>query len=293
MIRKLKEITGHSAAVYCCKTQGEFLYTGSADHYVTRWNLEEGVQDKFAIRFEQSIYALEFMGSNLLWVGLSNGHLHVFDLEKREELKFFTQHAVGLFALHFNSLCGFLFAADAAGNLSVWNTHLELVIYLPLDCGKIRRMDTSPDGRFLVLGGQDGILRIFDTETFNELHQFFAHEGGVTSVRFDPFDECFIYTGGKDARLRKWDWKNERQIKEIIAHTFSIYDILIARDYLVTCSRDKHVKVWTREDMAIVKRLDAKEGGHRHSVNALAWINSRGFASVSDDKRILIFQISE
>lgn len=293
MIRKVKEITGHSAAVYCCKAQGNFLYTGSGDHYVTRWKLDEGVQDAFAIRFDQSVYALELTDDDRLWVGLASGSLHVFDLESRRELKFFTQHTTGIFSLHFSSVLGYLFAADASGNLSVWNRQLELVIYLPLDCGKIRRIDTTPDGRFLALGGQDGILRIFDTETFNEKYQFFAHQQGVTSVRFDAQQTDFIYTGGKDARLRKWNWKEERCEQVVVAHTFAIYDILIAPHHLVTGSRDKHVKVWSLPDISIQKRLDIKAGGHRHSVNALAWIDDHTFASVSDDKRILIFQISE
>jgi WD40 repeat protein len=293
MIRKINEITGHSAAIYCSLAQGNFIYTGSADRYVARWLAEEGTQDKFAIRFTESVYALATMAEKYLWVGLANGNLHVFDLEGREEIKFFTQHTTGIFSLHYDPHCAYLFAADAAGNVSVWNADLELVIYLPLDCGKIRRMDSSADGRYLALGGQDGFLRIFETENFNEIHRIFAHTDGLCSLRFDRAYPETIYTGGKDARLRKWNWKEERCEAAVIAHTFPIYDILLDDHYLVSCSRDKHVKVWNLEDLSIVKRIDSKEGGHRHSVNSLAWIKPRTFASVSDDKRILIFQIQD
>ena len=47
--KKLKELTGHSAGIYSLAYDGNFLYSGSADGYVTRWNLELGIQDNLTI----------------------------------------------------------------------------------------------------------------------------------------------------------------------------------------------------------------------------------------------------
>ena len=65
------EIREHSGAVYDVCFDGTYLYSASADKFVTRWNLETGQQDNFAIKFEQSPYAIDING-NLLIIGLAN-----------------------------------------------------------------------------------------------------------------------------------------------------------------------------------------------------------------------------
>ncbi|OFZ12777.1 MAG: hypothetical protein A3D92_14405, partial [Bacteroidetes bacterium RIFCSPHIGHO2_02_FULL_44_7] len=241
MFRKTKEISGHAGAVYCCITKDNYVYTGGADKFVARWLLDSGVQDAFAIRFEQAVYSLELVGESLLAVGLADGSLHFFDVDQRMEVKYFVQHTVGLFAMKFNAQTGYLFVGDAAGNVSVWNQLLNLVIYLPLDCGKIRSFALSENGEYLAIACQDGFIRILDTANFNEIHTIRAHENGVTSVLFHPLNPQFLISGGKDALLKIWDWSKESCLKVVVAHTFAIYEIISLQEgnLLATASRDK------------------------------------------------------
>jgi WD40 repeat protein len=60
---KLKEISGHAAGIYSLAFDGELCYSASADRYVTRWNLATGLQDKFAIRFDASVYSIAIEGT--------------------------------------------------------------------------------------------------------------------------------------------------------------------------------------------------------------------------------------
>jgi len=95
---KQKEINGHAASVYAVDGFGQFIYSGSSDKFVARWNLATGIQDKFAIKFEQAIYSLTLVDNQRkLAVGLANGDLHVFDLENRTELKFYQQHTTNIY----------------------------------------------------------------------------------------------------------------------------------------------------------------------------------------------------
>ncbi len=292
MFSKRQEIIGHSAAVYALIANAEFVYSGSADNYVARWLTATGEQDKFAIKFEQSVYALEFFGDNLLAVGLADGGLHIFDLAQRTELKYFTQHTKAIFSIASNASKQQLYVSDAEGNLSVWNTNsLELLIYIPLDCGKIRSMAVSSTGDHFVLACQDGNLRILDTEFFNEIHTISAHKDGATSVVFHPTKEDLLISGGKDALIKIWNWKEESLIETIVAHNFAVYDLLSIHDgaQFVSASRDKTIKVWNSSDFSFVQRLESKNGGHRHSVNGLAKIDEETFVSCSDDKRIIVW----
>lgn len=292
--RKIKELAGHSAGVYSLAFDQTYIYSGSADKFVARWDLERGLQDKFAIRFESPVYSICLIANNQkLVVGLANGDLHIFDLLERKEVKFYQQHKTALFAISNNSVKGHFYTADADGNLSVWSdATLDLLIHLPLECGKIRRITVASSGRYMGLACQDGNFRVFDTETYNEIATVNAHKGGATCLLFDPLDETILFTAGKDAWLRSWKWENGLMLKEIPAHNYVIYDI-ISLDWgatLVTASRDKTVKVWNKEHLSFLQRLDQKAGGHRHSVNCLIKMSEGSFVSASDDKRILLFE---
>lgn len=294
IFKKLKELTGHSAGIYSLAFDGDFLYSGSADGFVTRWNLELGIQDKFAIRFNNPVYSICLINENKsLAVGLSTGDLHVFDLESRLEIKYFTQHTKAIFAISENSFKKQFYTADADGNLSIWNSEtLDLLIYLPLDCGKIRRIKSSSNGTYFSFVAQDGFVRVFDTTFFNEIASFKAHENGATALLFHPKSDGQIITGGKDALLKIWDWKTAQLMQEIPAHNFVIYDIILVDngDFIATCSRDKSIKIWESENFIFHQKIDFKFAGHRHSVNCLFELNRNMFCSGSDDKRMLIWE---
>ena len=291
ILHKQKEFLGHSAAIYCCTAHENYIYSGSADKYVARWLLNEGTQDKFAIRFEQAVYALELVGDDCLAVGVADGKLYFFDLDSRTELKCYTQHTVGIFAIKSNRSKKQIYVTDADGNLSVWDYQFNLLIYLPLDCGKIRSIDVDESGEHIALACQDGTLRVFDTVYFNELITINAHDNGATAVLFHPLKKNQLISGGKDALLKLWDLERSELLVNVVAHTFAIYNILSIQEgrTIITSSRDKNIKVWNSESLQFIKRLDFKEGGHRHSVNALDKIDENTFVSCSDDKRLIVW----
>jgi len=294
MFQKQKDITGHSGAVYCCLVVNDFAYSGGADHFVTRWNIETGEQDKFAIKFEFSVYALDVINENILVVGLSSGGLHFFDLKERKEIKFFTQHKKAVFSIKSNPLKNQLYVTDAEGNLSVWNTNdYSLMIYLPFDCGKIRKMDISSKGDFIALACQDGMIRILDSEYFNELKTIHAHKDGTTSILFHPLNSDVLFSGGKDALIKVWKWNTEELVETIIAHNYAVYDLISLDEgqLFASASRDKAIKIWNSIDFKFVQKLELKSGGHRHSVNNLSQINEFEFVSCSDDGSLKIWKM--
>ena len=291
--RKRCEIKGHAAAIYCGDLNSDYLYSGSADQFITRWDINLGVQDKFAIRMNQSIYALQLISNKLLIAGLSSGSIHVFDLINRVEIKHFTQHIKGVFSLAFNVFKNHFYAGDAVGNLSIWNAEsLELLLYLPLNVGKIRKINCSLSGDRIVLSCQDGSIRVFETNGYNEIHTIEAHKNGATVSVFNPLNENELITAGKDALLKVWNLENLELLQEIPAHNFVIYDICFQNQnrHFVTSSRDKTIKIWNTKNYSFNQRLDFKDGGHRHSVNSLVKINEHSFASLSDDKKIVIWE---
>lgn len=289
---KEKTIQGHAGAIYACTASDDFIYTGSADKYVARWIIDQGIQDKFAIKFEASIYALEEFGNRYLVVGLSTGDLHIFDLIEGKEIKHFTQHVKAIFSIKWNSSKNQLVVGDADGNLSIWNSSsLELLIYLPLDAGKIRDIALSPSGDQFAIACQDQSIRILESEYFNEIKTLEGHENGANSVCYHPTNPNLLISGGKDALLKLWNIKSSELVKKIPAHNYAIYSIISLnnKNTILTSSRDKTIKVWS-SDLTFMQRLDFKDGGHKHSVNKIRKLDEDRFVSVSDDKSIIIWR---
>lgn len=287
---KRLEIKGHSGAIYTCAFDGEFIYTGSADKYVTRWDIEKGIQDKFAIKFDNSVYAIEVC-EHLLFVGLSNGSLHIFDLNSKEELKNYTQHTQAIFSICYNPYKKQVYVGDAGGNLSVWNSiDLSLMIALPLAAGKIRDINIDAEGNHFVVSGLKGVVRIFDAEYFNEINTLTTDESGVMSILFHPANSKQIITGGKDALIKVWNLETGKEDQEVIAHNFSVYRLLSMNNgkTIISASKDKTVKIWDSK-LNFIERLDFKVGGHRHSVNDIVKLNENSFVSCSDDRRIIVW----
>ena len=292
MLRKTLEIREHAAGVYHVQYDHGFVYSSAADRFITRWDPHLGTQDKFAIRFDESVFRF-LVHNDVLLAGTASGDLHFFDLNERSEIKHFTNHRSAIFSMVLDEEGDHVFVGDAEGILSVWRwSTCEFRAELPMDCGKIRRISVDPHGDLFAVCAQDGSLRIFDTSFFNEIHSLKAHAGGTTAALFHPNQKDLIFTGGKDAFLRLWNYKTGQLISSVPAHNFVIYDLIELNNgkTLISSSRDKTIKIFDLDSMSFLQRLDLKEGGHRHSVNCLLKMSENTFASASDDKRMIVWE---
>ncbi|MCE3294868.1 MAG: hypothetical protein K0R65_582 [Crocinitomicaceae bacterium] len=295
LIKRL-EISAHAGAVYTVDGHGHFVYTGSGDQFVAKWNLETGLQEKFSIRAEKSVYKILLIeeGQKLV-IGTSAGALHIIDLAARKEIKHFVQHTQAIFSMCENRIKKHLYSGDASGNLAVWNTgNWELILFLPLECGKIRSVTCDESGNQLFLACQSGEIKIFDTATFNETASFFAHENGTNTFHLWPGLPSTLLSAGKDGYIRAWNLESFEKIIEIPAHNFGIYQLAFLNDgqNFVSVSRDKSIKLWDSSNFKVLQKIERKHGGHSHAVNAIYKKSENEFVTVGDDKRIIHWELS-
>jgi WD40 repeat protein len=291
MLSKKIVFEGHAGAIYDVLVHDNRCFTTSADKFVARWDIELGQQDGFAVKLEASGYRIAMNPINQLFaVGNAQGGIHIIDLAQRKEVRYLTQHQSAVFALSYNPVTNHFYSGDADGFLCVWDGNtFDLLLTLPFNCGKIRNISLHTDGGWMIFGGQDGKVFILDTTFFNEHYSWKAHNDGTNVACF--FKNTLI-TGGKDAFMRTWDWKAQKLLKEVPAHNFAIYDLLLMQndEVLVSCSFDKTIKIWDPHNLTIHTRLEKKQGGHTHAVNRLAKISEKQFISVGDDRKIIVWE---
>ena len=107
-------------------------------------------------------------------------------------------------------------------------------------------------GKHLVSGSRDRTLRIWDLDTFRLARPpLKGHLGSVLCLQFDDQpDEDIIISGSSDCQVIVWRFSTGQQLKHLAnAHKESVLNLRFDKRFLVTCSKDKTIKIWNRQDL--------------------------------------------
>ncbi|KAJ5133737.1 hypothetical protein N7476_003046 [Penicillium atrosanguineum] len=108
-------------------------------------------------------------------------------------------------------------------------------------------------GKWLVSGSRDKTVRVWDLETKRLWHRpLVGHAKSVLCLQFDPSsEEDVIISGSSDKSVIIWKFSTGKKIHQITnAHADSVLNLKFDHRYLVTCSKDRTVKVWNRRELS-------------------------------------------
>ena len=104
----------------------------------------------------------------------------------------------------------------------------------------------------LVSGSRDKTLRIWNLETQRLVRKpLVGHTGSVLCLQFDDREsEDIIISGSSDTDVILWRFSTGKMIKKIAhAHRESVLNLKFDDRFLVTCSKDKTIKIWNRHEL--------------------------------------------
>jgi WD40 repeat protein len=211
-----KNIAHHTKGVFEIQCIGNQIFSAGGDGVFTKWSLEK----------QRTLESIQ----------LSNQSLRAFSFSKiRQEIAVAASDR-NIYILDALSLSLKTVIESAHGN-SVFSIAF------------------SPDGRKLMSGGRDALLKVWDcTQNFDCISSEPAHWYTINAIAFHPQGHLFA-----------------------------------------TGSRDKTIKIWDANSLKLLKVIDTiKNGCHLNSVNSLFWSDyNHWLISASDDRSLMIWEIEE
>ena len=106
-------------------------------------------------------------------------------------------------------------------------------------------------GKWLVSGSGDRTLRVWDLETRRLRYSpLVGHERSVLCLQFDPAEDIIV-SGSSDRSVCIWQFSTGKLLHRIgSAHEDSVLNLKFGRRHIVTCSKDKTIKVWSRHALS-------------------------------------------
>ena len=169
----------------------------------------------------------------------------------------------------FRFLCAILFFLFTAIHIEAADTKPELVLQTG-HTGSILALAISPDGRWLVSGGQDSTLKIWDLKSGTLLRTLYGHNAKISSVAVSP-DNRYIASSADGGTARLWDVYGGHGMRDLGGHAKLISSVAFASggNQVLTASTDV-IKIWetsTGKELRSV-RIPEKDQGGRCTLSA-------------------------
>ncbi len=166
----------------------------------------------------------------------------------------------------FNRSGELLAVSHSAGALSVVDvaTMAELrTLPVGTDRQTLTTVAFSPDGKILIAGGEDGLVRVFDWHAGKEVAVMRGHEAAVNDANFSE-DGRLIVSAGQDRTVRVWDvTKQYRQAARLEGHEDRVEHASFGSDAtrVISSSLDGTYRLWEWARPRVVVSMRIHSGG--------------------------------
>jgi len=189
-------------------------------------------------------------------------------------------------------------AASRRGELAAWREGGRIRRTPPRHWGwqghtdQVWSIAFSPDERTLASGGQDGMIKLWDSEQGSLLWMGW-HTGSVNKVAFSP-DGLTLASCGDDGVIQFWDTRKGIPLKTLSSSGGPVYALAWSPDgrLLASGGADSQIRLWDLRQETHPETSLRTLTGHTNWVNQLAFApDGRALASGSWDHTVRLWDL--
>lgn len=186
-----------------------------------------------------------------------------------------TRHLLQQIPPKFRNFEWFYMDGEACGNPVGFHEHQGMVLCLSF----------SPDGKHVVSGGDDQTLRIWESDSGQEVRILRGHSDDVTHVVFSP-DGTRVVSGSDDGTVRIWDAASGSELLRLHIPTDSLECFAISPDGTkIAAGNENSILLWDSQSGRELRSFEEHSG----KVTSIAFSpNGLKLASGSEDETIRI-----
>ena len=279
---------GHTDYVYALIVHEGFLYSGSWDNTIRKWDLSSnecvsvlkghtGTVREVVIIMPGDTYGVCALTvhEGFLYSGSEDNTIRKWDLSSNECVSVLKGHMGTVCALTVHE--GFLYSGSRDKPIRKWDlSSNECITVLKGHMGTVFAL-TVHEG-FLYSGSYDNTIRKWDLSSNECVSVLKGHTNGVYAL---TVHEGFLYSGSGDNTIRKWDLSSNECVSVVKGHTSTVYALTVHEGFLYSGSRDKPIRKWDLSSNECITVLK----GHMGTVYALT-VHEGFLYSGSGDKTI-------
>jgi WD40 repeat protein len=306
--RKLQTLSGHSKLVKAVafSPDGRLISSGSYDNTVKVWSAETGKELRTLAGHPHPVETVAFSpDGKRIASGSSDSTVKLWDVATGGEVRTLKGHNGYVLSVAFSPDGRVLASGSEDKTIKLW--HVESGRELKTLVGHSTRVWTlafSPDGGLLASGswpdadrmpGTDwnGMAKLWDAKTGNELRTLSDHSGWILSLAFSPDGRQIVCgsLGAKRHEVSRWDVESGKELPPLFANSTTIWPGAVSPDgkLIANGSTNNDVHLWSLKAGPELRTLR----GHTGWVYSVAFSpDGKLLASGSGDTTIKLWDVA-
>jgi WD40 repeat protein len=156
-----------------------------------------------------------------------------------------------------------MITTDRRGDIVITDLQSEQEVHRlhPAD-KEVTRVQFSSDGKLLASVGQDRMLRLWKTGSWEAVKTLRGHDVTINGLAWSPTGD-YLATGDRAGHVCIWDMGSGEVIRRLPKHHGAVRTIAWSSDgkYLATADGEVGVNLWTTSDWSLRASFDSKGAG--------------------------------
>ncbi len=123
--------------------------------------------------------------------------------------------------------------------------------------GGVIHLDIAKNLKFIVSGGNEGEVRVWETKSREMLSHLKEHTNKVTKVQLIS-DDYFLLSSSRDRALLCWDLQKEKRVSAHYQRMGGInyFDVISDKNLVLTTGQDRKVTYWDLREANAIRSID-------------------------------------